>query len=78
MLDYAADISRAERREISSGQSRKAMADAEDFPPAIQPRAHDCPDGRIHSCGVPAARQYRDSFHFNRLSELTNLQYESE
>jgi hypothetical protein len=37
MLDYAADISRAERREISSGQSRKAMADAEDFPTAIQP-----------------------------------------
>jgi hypothetical protein len=49
------------------------VADAEDFPPAIQPRAHDSPDGRIHSGGLPAARQYRDSFHFNRLSELTYL-----
>ena len=36
----------------------------------LQPRAHDGPDGRIHSGGVPAARQYRDAFHFNRLSEL--------
>jgi hypothetical protein len=47
------------------------VADAEDFPPSIQPRAHDGPDGRIHTSGVTAARQYRDSFHFNRLSELT-------
>jgi hypothetical protein len=71
MLDYAADIPSAERREIPSGQSRKTVADAEDFPPAIQSRAHDGPDGRIHPCGVSAACQYRDSFHFNRLSERT-------
>jgi hypothetical protein len=49
------------------------VADAEDFPPAIQPRAHNCPDGRIHPRGVPAARQYRNAFHFYRLSELNNL-----
>src|SRR6266498_508677 len=55
-LDYPADISRAERREISGDQPGKAVADAEDFPSAIQPRAHDGPDGRIHSRGVPAAR----------------------
>ena len=73
MLDYAADISRAERREISDGQSRKAMADTEDFLPAIQPRTHDGPDGRIHPRGVPTARQYRDSVHFNRLSKPTHL-----
>jgi len=47
--------------------------DAEDFPPAIQPHTHDGPDGRIHSRGVPAARQHRDSFHFNRVSELAYL-----
>jgi hypothetical protein len=47
------------------------VADAEDFPSSIQPRANNGPDGRIHPRGVPAARQYRDAFHLNRLSELT-------
>jgi hypothetical protein len=55
-LDYAADISRAERREISGDHPGKAVADAEDFPSAIQPRAHDGPNGRVHSRGVSAAR----------------------
>jgi hypothetical protein len=45
------------------------VADAEDFPPSIQPRAHDGPDGRIHSRGVPTACQYRNTFHLNFLSE---------
>jgi hypothetical protein len=38
-------------------------------PSAIQPCAHDGPDGRVHPGRVPAARQYSDAFHFNRLSE---------
>jgi hypothetical protein len=73
VLDDAADISRAEREEISGHQTRKPVEDAEDFPSAIQPRAHYGSNGRIHPRGVSAARQYRDSFHFNRLSERTYL-----
>jgi len=43
-LDDTADIARAQGYEIAGDQSRKAVTDAEDFPAAIQPRAHDGPE----------------------------------
>jgi hypothetical protein len=69
MLDDAANIARAKRYEITRDQPRKAVTDAKNFPSSIQPRARNSPDGRIHASGVTAARQYRDTFHFNRLSQ---------
>jgi hypothetical protein len=73
MLNDAADIARAERQEISGHQAREAMTHVEDSPPPVQPRAHNGPDGGVHSRGGAATCRYCDTFHFCRALKLSIL-----